>query len=481
MAGKIADSYDEEYNPEEVTSVKKSEEKLKISRPQEDLNSVEISFESVNQFRLLAPHSVAKGMLILAEKEGNGFDNDIQNKKNAAKMMDIIANHVPNDAIETTNAQGNRITKEFPMYKAIFTEAMIKEIDADYKSLCVDRAHDKRMLQALEFLKAFQPTMSLGEALYRLSFYLIPNAENLKKSTNNLISFVKKMLLNQANNMLVDSAILLGGQGKSTVQKGLINAINTIGLKATMCHLPSLANGTQECFLENEVCIDDETTFKGIDYDSLNKVLDKSIINIKGKYIKEWQGHSIANVFVGTNFLPNDVNARRYSIRMVDENFKLIDNFGNWGIPGVKEDSFGDSYDKVVEWTTEAWINLIWYCNNYDIKPLPYKEIGFDYGLQYKIKKACDVTGTSEFTIDELSKTIQSIEDEQADYKSRQMLKNNLFILANRLKLEKVDEHRNLYSTYDWADATEFDEALSKDQPLEFIKNFFDSDLFKIQ
>ena len=136
---------------------------------------------------------------------------------------------------------------------------------------------------------------------------------------------------------------------------------------------------------------------------------------------------------------------------------------------------------KVVEWTTEAWINLIWYCNNYDIKPLPYKEIGFDYGLQYKIKKACDVTGTSEFTIDELSKTIQSIEDEQADYKSRQMLKNNLFILANRLKLEKVDEHRNLYSTYDWADATEFDEALSKDQPLEFIKNFFDSDLFKIQ
>ena len=358
---------------------------------------------------------------------------------------------------------------------------MIKEIDADYKSLCVDRAHDKRMLQALEFLKAFQPTMSLGEALYRLSFYLIPNAENLKKSTNNLISFVKKMLLNQANNMLVDSAILLGGQGKSTVQKGLINAISTIGLKATMCHLPSLANGTQECFLENEVCIDDETTFKGIDYDSLNKVLDKSIINIKGKYIKEWQGHSIANVFVGTNFLPNDVNARRYSIRMVDENFKLIDNFGNWGIPGVKEDSFGDSYDKVVEWTTEAWINLIWYCNNYDIKPLPYKEIGFDYGLQYKIKKACDVTGTSEFTIDELSKTIQSIEDEQADYKSRQMLKNNLFILANRLKLEKVDEHRNLYSTYDWADATEFDEALSKDQPLEFIKNFFDSDLFKIQ
>ena len=442
MAGKIADSYEEEYNPEEVTSVKKSEEKLKINRPQEDLNSVEISFESVNQFRLLAPHSVAKGMLILAEKEGNGFDNDIQNKKNAAKMMDIIANHVPNDAIETTNAQGNRITKEFPMYKAIFTEAMIKEIDADYKSLCVDRAHDKRMLQALEYLKAFQPTMSLGEALYRLSFYLIPNSENLKKSTNNLISFVKKMLLNQANNMLVDSAILLGGQGKSTVQKGLINAINTIGLKATMC---------------------------------------KSIINIKGKYIKEWQGHSIANVFVGTNFLPNDVNARRYSIRMVDENFKLIDNFGNWGIPGVKEDSFGDSYDKVVEWTTEAWINLIWYCNNYDIKPLPYKEIGFDYGLQYKIKKACDVTGTSEFTIDELSKTIQSIEDEQADYKSRQMLKNNLFILANRLKLEKVDEHRNLYSTYDWADATEFDEALSKDQPLEFIKNFFDSDLFKIQ
>ena len=58
--------------------------------------------------------------------------------------------------------------------------------------------------------------------------------------------------------------------------------------------------------------------------------------------------------------------------------------------------------------------------------------------------------------------------------------KNNLFILANRLKLEKIDNHRNLYSTYDWSAATEFDEALSNSNPLEFIKSFFESDLFSV-
>lgn len=464
-----------------VSLVSEPVETAQLVQHTDSLNQVTISFETVNQFRLLAPHSVAKGMMILAEATPElGYDNEYQNKINAAKMMDMISSAVPTTSVTSTSATGARTTRDIPAYKAIFSEAMIKEVESDYKSLCVDRAHDKRMNQALTTLKAFTPTISLGEALFRLSFYLIPNLDNLRKSTNCLISFVKKMLLNQANNMLVDSAVLLGGQGKSTVQKGLMTAIQKIGLNATMCHLPSVANGTQECFLENEVCIDDETTFKGIDYDSLNKVLDKSVITIKGKYIKEWQGHSIANVFVGTNFLPTDVNTRRYSIRMVDENFKLIDHFGDCGIPGTKGDTFGDSYEKVVEWTTEAWMNLIWYCNKYDIRPLEYKEVSNDYNLQFKVKKVCDTTRESFFTVDDMAKAIQSCE-EDTDPRFKQVLRNNLFILANKLNLPKKEEHRNMYSVYDWSPATSFDEAVGSERTLDFIRTFFmDSELFKV-
>lgn len=440
-------------------------------------DNIKVSFETQNQFRMLAPESVAKGMLALCENE----DDELEQKQHAANMMDLILENIPTKTTENVNRLGKRTTTTTPLYNAYFTEAMIKEINARYKELSVSKAHEKRMEAAKNYLLNFKPTISLGEALYRLSFYLICNRNNLAKSTNCLISFTKRMLLGKQNNMLVDSAILLGGQGKSTVQAGLRKAAEIIGFNATMCHLPSVQDGVQDVFVRNEVCIDDESHFERIDYDSLNKILDKSTITIKGKYIKEWSAKSIANILVGTNFLPTDVNARRYSIRMVDENFKLEQNYGSWTIPGNASDTFGNSYEQVVEWTTEGWLNLFYYCNKYDIKEQSYKETSFDYGLLYRIKKALNEQGSNIANISDMLKYFEQLEGTAFDWRTKTNYKNKLFMLANQLKLEVIGEKkRNMFNTYDWTAAMNIDDSTPED-PLERIYCYFhNNEDFKI-
>lgn len=435
-----------------------------------DLEQIQVVFETPNQFRMLAPRSVAEGMVVLAQ--GN-FDDDKLNSKHAAEMMDLVINKIP--CTETTTTKGGKTTTvSYPAYTASFSDTMIKEIDAHYKALSVGKSHDLRMQRVKVALDSFKPTLSYGEAAYRVSYYLISNENNLAKSTNCLVSFIKKMLLNQANNMLVDSAILVGGQGKSTVQKGLLNAAEYFGFNAGMCHLPSISGGVQEAFVRNEVCVDDETTFHGVDLDSLNKVLDKSIVTIKGKYIKEWSAKSTANVFVGTNYLPTDLNIRRYSIRMVDENFKLFESFGRCGIPGKRADSFGDSYDKVVEWVTEGWKNLFWYCNNYDIQDLPFTEVGFDYGLQYRVKKAVNFAGDSKMTIAQVIKNMEGAEEDTFDSKTKASLKNSLYILASKMQLPKTVARKNVFSEYDWKLACDIDETdLANRDTLDEVYDFF--------
>lgn len=444
----------------------------------ESLKRIRTSFESQNQFRMLAPESVAQGILALCENS----EDENEQKVHAANMMDLIAESVPKRVVETTTRAGKKTVTEVPLYNAYFTEAMIKEFQARYKELSVTVAHEQRMQTVKEFLKEFKPTISLGEALYRLSFYLIPNFNNLAKSTNHLIAFAKNILLDSRNNMLVDSAILLGGQGKSTVQTGLRKATELMGFGCAMCRLPTINDGVQDVFVRNEICIDDESHFERLDLDSLNKILDKSIVTIKGKYIKEWSARSVANVLVGTNFLPTDVNARRYSVRMVDENFKLEQNFGRYGIPGIAGDVFGDSYDKVVEWTTEGWLNLFYYCNKYDIPEIPYKETSFDYSLLYQLKKATDTQGSNVFNINDLVKTMEQVSGEVFDYRTRYSYKNKLFMLATQLKLEIVGERKhNIYNTYDWSAALEIDESMP-DNPLDRIHSYFHNrDEFKLE
>lgn len=433
-----------------------------------DFEKIEVSFDSINNFRLMAPYSVAKGMTFLADGE---FDNEIKNKKNEAKMMDLIIEKVPL-ITETKTIKGRQVEISYPAYKPVFTEAMLKEIDSYYKEFVVGRAHELRMDKVKEYLNNFKPTISLGEALYRVSFYLIANPNNLAKSTNLTIHFVKKMLLGQANNLLVDSALLLGGQGKSTVQKGLIQAAEEIGLNASMCRLPSLRGGTSETYVRNEVCVDDENNFKDIDFDSLNKVLDKSTITIKGKYIKEWTAKSIANIFVGTNYLPTDVNARRYSVRMVDEAFKLVENFGKCEIPGREGDLFGNSYDDVIAWTTEGWKNIFYYCNKYDIKDQEFEEVNFDYGLQYKVAEALRESGVSVSNIHNLVNLIEKTQGVTFDYKSKQHMVDQLFMLANRVNLPKVEPHKSVYSVYDWSSLSKIDDTI-QDNSLEMVWHWF--------
>lgn len=426
----------------------------------DELSKVLVAFESQNQFRMLAPESVAKGVLILCENR----DDEHERKQHTANMMDLIASNVPKRVVENVARSGKKVTTEVPLYNPFFTESMIREAEAIYKELVAASSHKLRMEKVKEFLANYKPEISLGEALYRLSFYLIPNHNNLAKSTNHLIAFAKGILLDIRNNMLVDSALLLGGQGKSTVQTGFRRAAEMMGFSTAMCHLPTVQDGVQDVFVKSEICIDDESHFEKLDLDSLNKILDKSTITIKGKYIKEWSARSVANILVGTNFLPTDVNARRYSVRMVDENFKLEQNFGRWDIPGKLGDVFGDSYDKVVEWTTEGWLALFYYCNNYDIKEQSFKETSFDYSLLYQLRKALDNQGTNISNISDLVRSIEQISGDVFNWKVKQTYKNKLFMLANQLKLEVVGERRhNIYNTYDWTAALEIDEEFPAD------------------
>ena len=428
------------------------------------LDNIKLSFETINQFRMLAPESVAQGMLALCEDEQDASKlNEV-----AAFMMDKIVEHVPT----TVRVMSGGKTITSPAYPARYSESMIRDIQARYKELSVSKAHTKRMKAAKEFLLNFTPTISLKEALFRLSFYLIPNENNLAKSTNNLISFTKRIFEDTQNNMLVDSAILIGGQGKSTVQTGLKLAAEKIGLSTNDCNLPSIRDGVQESFVRNEICVDADSKFERVDYESLNKILDKQQVVIKGKYIKEWQARSVANVLVGTNFLPTDVNARRYAIRMVDENFKLEENFGKWTIPGY----YGDvsaSYPLVIEWTTEAWLNLFYYCNKYRIEPLSFKEKSFDYSLLYRIQKALLHEGNNVCTILDMVRFFERDEGYIFDWKTKQNYRNKLYMLTNQLKLEIIGEKKkNMYSTYDWSEALDIDDKSPSD-PLEYIHCFF--------
>lgn len=443
-----------------------------------DKDSIQVVFNSQNQFRMLAPESVAKGMLAICQDP----DDETEQRQNAADIMDLISESVPRKTIETTTSTGKTTTTSSPLYNPIFSETMIKEIQARYKEISVVAAHEKRMKAVKEFLRTYKPTITLGEALYRLSFYLIPSYNNLAKSTNHLIAFAKNILLDNRNNMLVDSAILLGGQGKSTVQTGLKRATEIMGFGATMCHLPNMKDGVQDVYVRNEICIDDESRFERLDLDSLNKILDKSTITIKGKYIKEWSARSIANVFVGTNFLPTDVNARRYSVRMADENFKLEQNYGRWDIPGNQGDLYGDSYSRVVDWTTEGWLNLFYYCNKYKIKELSYEEKSFDYSLIYQLQKALEVHGSNVGTVHEIVRAMESVNGNVFDEKTKQNYKNKLYMLANQLKLEILGEKKhNIYNTYNWEKAIEIDEATMAD-PLERIYCFFmNNEAFKVE
>lgn len=444
----------------------------------ESFDNIRVAFESQNQFRMLAPESVAKGVLSLCKNR----DDEHEQKQHAANMMDLIAANVPKRTQDNTTRSGKRTVQEVPLYNAYFTEAMIKEAQAIYKELYAASSHSDRMQKVKEFLLNFKPTISLGDALYRLSFYLIPNYNNLAKSTNCLVAFAKNILLDTRNNMLVDSALMLGGQGKSTVQTGLRKATEMMGFGCAMCHLPTVQDGVQDVFVNNEICIDDESHFEKLDLDSLNKILDKSTVTIKGKYIKEWSARSVANILVGTNFLPTDVNSRRYSVRMVDENFKLEQNFGKWSIPGVEGDIYGNSYNEAVEWTTEGWLNLFYYCNKYNIPEQRYKETSFDYGLLYQLKRALENQGTNISNINDLVKSIEQVSGDVFNWKVKQSFKNKLFMLATQLKLEVVGERKhNMYNTYDWTNALDIDETFPTD-PLEKIYCYYNNNEdFKIK
>ena len=439
--------------------------KMTLELSKDDLN---FNFQSENEFRVLAPTAVAQGMLKLCLDP----NNTLLYGKSKAYMMDKAQESIPKQDITKPGPRGSTVTASVPLFYGKFTEPMQKEIDAKYKELCTGVLHEKREKSVKEFLKNYKPTIPFNEALYRLSFYLVPNKNNLKSSTRNLISWVKGCLQGRANGMLVDSALLIGGQGKSTLQNGLIRAVKKMGFAATKGRLPSYKDGTQDIYVSSEFVIDDEAEFNNLDIPSLNKILDKSVTTIRGKYVKEWSAPSIANVFVGTNYLPKDINARRYNVRAVSEDFKLTENFGRWKIPGITGDLYGDSYNKVVDWVTEGWINLFYYCNNYKAPELTFEEKSFDYEILYRIKKATENSGTNLHTIASLVRAVEVAEDNTLDCRARESLKARLYALANQLDLEKTDKRKGAYSTYDWTKALEIDETFPED-PLEMVFTYF--------
>ena len=92
---------------------------------EEIADKVVVKFETQNQFRVLAPDSVAQGMLMLCEDE----NNQDELKRIKAGMMDLICNNVPKITTEQQTSKGVK-TQTSPAYSATFTEPKIKDIDA---------------------------------------------------------------------------------------------------------------------------------------------------------------------------------------------------------------------------------------------------------------------------------------------------------------------------------------------------------------
>ena len=89
--------------------------------------NIKTSFETANEFRMLAPLSVAQGMVLMAD---NDYENENNQRQNAAYMMDLIANNVPQIEETKTSKSGKKTVESYNKYSPVFTEAMIKEIEA---------------------------------------------------------------------------------------------------------------------------------------------------------------------------------------------------------------------------------------------------------------------------------------------------------------------------------------------------------------
>ena len=123
-------------------------------------------------------------------------------------------------------------------------------------------------------------------------------------------------------------------------------------------------------------------------------------------------------------------------------------------------------------------MNLFYYCNKYDIKPIPFTETSFNYNLQYRLKKTLDESGQYELTIQEVIKNLELTEGDHFDYKSKQQLRNQLYILANQLELPIIERHHNTYSKYDWNKALDIDETYFDKDTLEKVYCFFHNERF---
>ena len=103
------------------------------------------------------------------------------------------------------------------------------------------------------------------------------------------------------------------------------------------------------------------------------------------------------------------------------------------------------------------------------------------YSLQYKIRRACEMAGIYEMKIDDLIKAMERNEEEKFDYKTKQSLRNQLYICANRLQLPKVETHKNMFSVYDWTIATHIDETdIGRDNLEKTYCWFHNEDRFQV-
>lgn len=421
-------------------------------------NNITVVFENYAMFRSLAPRSVAE-ILVYYNIDRN-IDNGALYDIGLGRAINVLEESVP------------RVAGGAPLYKSFFTDAMRNEVLSIYNTLWVKQAHSKRIKIAKSYLKSFNPTITLNEALYRLSFYLIPDDNNLAKSTKLLIDFASKILKDRPNNILVDSAINFGGQGKSLVQDGLVSAIEQIGLSGGYCDLPTYGNGVQAAFAHNEVCVVTDTKFSRLDDEAINNISDKKQITIKGKYVKEWQAKSIANILIGTNFLPVDLNRRRYSVRMLDNTFLLEDHYGNFDIP--------NTFEEVFAWVKEAWLNLIYYTYTYDLTSLSYQEKSFDYNLLGRIQQVLEDSPEKLgiFSVDGMIKAFETLDDRKFDNNTFQYYKFNLGSLVRQLKLKPVatKSKRKLsfyYVDYDWNSVIDIAEDDETKNGLEYVYNWF--------
>lgn len=361
-----------------------------------------------------------------------------------------------------------------PKFEKSLSEAMISVCESKIKELQANN----ELTSQYKLFEAFidennKPKISKNEALKRCLFLSKTDEDSL----NNHIACLMKYFssLRKTNGMLLLQGYIIGEQGKGTWMESLRQACNRIGLNF------SDSAGITDKKVDPKV---GSSFFMAIpEYDGnyfpeMNDVMDKNNVTIKGKYVKEYQVKSIANLVGGTNTEVKDPNGRRYYTIKCDTTRTIHDNFGVCDFP--------EDFTGIERWVSEGIEALIWYANQPDTvipRVNALNSDGFNEDIKYILSEhpeAKDIL-SGIMSITKFSRLLDENYKYIFDNRPRAYVQNSLIKLMKSKMLKAVNDDKATnavkYRNCDFA--SYIDNVLkntSKKAGYEAIYNFFTPD-----